>query len=225
MLKNKAKDMSRSVLPSTARKRSRDLKRHAHKATRTRVRAALHDWDEDSTDELLDPQRYDSYRGVKVVVSERRDADKVRPLMHWAEAKADDFGATAGERYRALRALLPPGIIGWHAMTHVEYLEPFRRDPGVWWRLRDYDPKAARRNAIARKEKLAVALRDNADLFGALNTYLKRYHYDWVAQEWVKDTKAPRALDGIHDIEAWVDELKWGQIELIENWLNSKGAK
>lgn len=130
----KRRDMARSVLPSTSRKSSREYKRIVHHQVRTHIRGVLvkGDW-ENEPDLLLDPQRNKSYQGIKVVVRERRGADKVAPLMRWAEANADKLGSTPQERYAMLRSMLPPNIIGWHAMTHVEMIDEFAVSPR-WWR-------------------------------------------------------------------------------------------
>lgn len=145
----KRRDMSRSVLPSTSRKSSREYKRIVHHQVRTKIRTliAREDWDNDSDLYNLDPQRNKSYQGIKVVVRERRGADKVAPLMRWAEANADKLGSTPQERYAKLRSMLPPNVIGWHAMTHVEIIDEFAISPRWWWRYGEEVSDEERRHA------------------------------------------------------------------------------
>lgn len=125
----KRRDIARSVLPSTRRRSARYYKNHAHRAVRARVRDMLATENWDDGDLSLDAQRYGSYRGVKEAVYERRMADKLGPIMRWAEAVADDLGDTPGERSKALRAMLPTGTAGWHAWTHIESLDAYDADP------------------------------------------------------------------------------------------------
>jgi len=127
----KIRDMSRSVLPSTHRRGARADIRAAHRRGRASERDVLRhvekavcccEVDEscprcDATLEILDPQR--GWNGIKTIVYERRNGDKVAPLIRWAEVIAN--GMEMDQARRWLRSLLPDGIIGWHAMTHLEF--------------------------------------------------------------------------------------------------------
>ncbi len=152
----KKRNMSRSVLPSTSRKRSRLDKRRVHHEVRAKVRDLIENEDWDNTDLLVNPQRHKPYNGIKTVVRERRDADKLGPIMRWAEAIAPEIGDTPAERWVALRSMLPPGVIGWHAMTHIENIEEYEREP-AWWRRYVRPTEPAKIELI--REAISVAKR------------------------------------------------------------------
>lgn len=183
-LKDKNRDMARSVLPSTRRKSARLDKQTVHGRVRSRVRDALkvtddHEpyfWDEPA-DLHVNPQRDRRYGGIREVVRDRRAADKVSPLMRWAEAKADDFGDTPQERCSALRAILPPNLIGWHAMSHVSALGEY--DTDLRWNRRNRRTPAerramTRRSAQSDHDRLVNALNERLADHGELNRRLKR---------------------------------------------------
>lgn len=120
----KARDMSRSVLPSTARHLSRKRRAQIHRTERARFRQelarlrALDDPDDHEGDLCWQARdRMDD------MVRTRREHDKVGPLLRWAQhAAAHDpriAGASPDEQLRHLRALLPEGVVGWHAAEHL----------------------------------------------------------------------------------------------------------
>lgn len=199
----KRRNMARSVLPSTKRRFAKLDKRHHHHVTRSRVRQALRDYD--TADIHLDAQRYDNYRGVKETVFERRYGDKLAPFMRWAEANADKLGDTPAERYTKLRSLMPEGVIGWHAMTHIEHLEPFAIEDRLVFTPtppRDY----------------AAELRQRPAEFGDLNRLLSRTAEVTAEGERIE----PRYLRGLDDISEFVAATRKSRAALavLEDFLS-----
>jgi hypothetical protein len=135
----KARDMARSVLPSTARGWSHAERARIHRSERARSRAQLR-----ALRQLEDPDDYEgdltwaSKHEIAYMVSERRAADKIGPLTAWATRTVDKNPelATAPLEVRLdyFRRLLPPGVIGEHAISHLRY--PL--DPA--WRRHRYRP-------------------------------------------------------------------------------------
>lgn len=204
----KRRNMARSVLPSTKRRYAKFAKRHHHHVTRSRVRAALRDYD--TADIHLDAQRYDNYRGIKEAVFERRDADKLGPFMRWAEASADALGDTPAERIRKLRSMLPEGIIGWHAMTHIAHLPEFATEDRYVWRRR-FTP-APRRDF---ESELAARPAE----FGDLNRMLSRTATFTPEFERIE----PRYLRNLADIPEFVKDTCKSRAarEALEEFLDS----
>jgi hypothetical protein len=148
MRKDKARDIARGVLPSTARKGARDNKRNFHAGQRHAQRQANHAierhlstvsdhgtivHDPDLFDEFEDPMIFDGYTAattkpvgydghMKYVVSRRRDADKLGPLIHWAEAteRQKMVGWDDADKIAYFKAILPDSLQGRHALGHVK---------------------------------------------------------------------------------------------------------
>ena len=158
--KSKERDMVRSILPSTARKGARDDKRNVNKAHRSSVRQALrqhrdvlaeerffdHDeFDLDSYDERFDfDAPYDKicnadheYKSrIKYIMWDRRQADKVAPIIRWAEKKVADVRPE--DRLSGLRARMPDNLAVRHAISHIEFSDAFPdENPFLYgWRSR-----------------------------------------------------------------------------------------
>lgn len=132
----KVRDMSRSVLPSTARRSARanlTAVRRRHRravSARTQLIAGLpcHCAELDDLDLLrdcprcdADPQQGATYPLVDHLdaVGVRRGHDKLGPLLRWGAHEVRGLGPDEAERH--LRAVLPDGLIGHHAMNHLEF--------------------------------------------------------------------------------------------------------
>lgn len=201
-------DMARSVLPASARARkaARAARRQVHHRTRADQRTSLatstHDDDYDER-----PVATDRRGEVRENVRRRREADKLGPLIRWANANAHRLGPDPASRRTALRAILPDGIIGDHAMTHIEREPAFRVGPPPSWLAtrRESDDDRRRRLAAA----LRCALVERADRFGELNALLKAR---WVPVADHPEVR-PRLLLGLHDVDAFVDDItrQWMQ--------------
>jgi hypothetical protein len=144
MRKDKARDIARGVLPSTARKSARDNKRNFHAVQRHAQRQANHaiarhltDVDDDGNlytdvdlyDDFEAPEVFDGYNAattktvgwssnMKGIVRERRNADKLGPLLAWARAtEAKKMkGWSNVDKVNYFKAILPDTVSGRHAL-------------------------------------------------------------------------------------------------------------
>lgn len=113
----KSREMARSILPSTSR--SSDAWRSLiHRAARREARGSLRAltnsaqvWD----DGLEFGER--SWREISGFVAMRRGGDKLNHFIRWAAASTRELAPH--ERLGSLRATLPDGLIGEHAMDHL----------------------------------------------------------------------------------------------------------
>ncbi|ONH23422.1 hypothetical protein [Pseudofrankia asymbiotica] len=173
----KIKDMAESVLPSTARRSARELRRRAHRRQRARQRDLLiairdgydHDYDEvgmgaDFADADADADFAERRRrgDIDAMVWRRRFADKTGSLVRWAVSQVerdDDLReASADEQRDHFARLLPDNLIGRHAVQHIESALEHRARSGEW---RD------RRAALADRRR-----RERAQLADDLRTVL-----------------------------------------------------
>lgn len=148
MRKDKARDIARGVLPSTARKGARDNKRNFHATHRHSQRQVNHailrhctDVDDDGNlytdpdlfDDFEDLDTFDGYHaattkpsigwdGMNEIVSNRRGADKLGPLISWATAteKNKMVGWDVADKIAYFKAVLPDSLQGRHALGHVK---------------------------------------------------------------------------------------------------------
>lgn len=123
--KNKALDMSRSLLPSTRGKGAREDKNDLKRAVRHSIRNELHK-------ATIDPEYYDDCstdfeaypdHDISEVVWERRQGDKTHPFERWAEAITKKVDQDSRLTY--VKSLVPEGVIGDHALSHLEWKEHF----------------------------------------------------------------------------------------------------
>lgn len=118
----KTLQMMRSILPSKARKGTREDKRHAKKASRAKIRQALNNYDAERID-------YRSYPDVEIsnIVWERRAADKLSHFERWAVEITKHLPKE--ERLPYLKRMLPDNLIGRHAYSHLERIDEL----GYYW--------------------------------------------------------------------------------------------
>jgi hypothetical protein len=137
----KVRDIARSVLPSTARKAARRTRAQIHGRARAHERRLLHDLvrhhdpdDYEGTLGLAERHRGD----ISDLVGDRRTADKVGPLLRWAERTVERdptlSAATPEDREVYFRRVLPQGLVGDHAVSHLRWViddrfHAGRRDP------------------------------------------------------------------------------------------------
>lgn len=163
MKKDKPRDIARGVLPSTARKGARDNKRGYHRKHRATQREANHNilractvatddgrvaTDVDLYDDFEDREIFDGYAAntkddslswddMNYIVSRRRDADKLGPLLSWARAieKRDMVGWHREDKRAYFKAVLPDTLQGRHALGHIESALDLDSNPyeyGFW---------------------------------------------------------------------------------------------
>ncbi len=117
---DKAYEMARSLLPSTGRKAARKARAAISRSTRHAVRGRMTglERDPDFADDCPDLDA-DSTRKMRRVVWGRRARDKVNPFQRWARAVTADL--PRDERLSHVRGVLPEGLIGEHALSHLSW--------------------------------------------------------------------------------------------------------
>jgi hypothetical protein len=122
---HKIKDISRSVLPSTARKSARDNRKIIHKRLRARELAAVTAYRQDTDPGSVTPDVRGTYGpDITQMVRQRRSRDKVGPLIRWARATiaANPLlrSASKADQVAYFARMMPDTTIGRHAVQHIE---------------------------------------------------------------------------------------------------------
>jgi hypothetical protein len=210
----KNKDMVESVLPSTARKRARCDRRTVHKKHRARQRTRIHAATDGSEfDECSRPPDLLRRRDLNELVWDRRAADKVGSLVHWAlvtvERSPELRGAPLQEQVQHFAALLPANLIGRHAVQHIE--------SGLRWEMWRAasavraTPSGPARQYVAVRAKVAHILETgrHADLNARIRALVNRQQYARYGGERSGNPyghlpRSPyRMLLGLHDLDAF----------------------
>jgi hypothetical protein len=217
---DKSYDMARSLLPSTGRKAAREARasvsrshRHVRRGRMARLMRAPEAADDDA--DLRD----DSHREMRYVVDRRRDKDKVNPFRRWARAVTADL--PRDQRLEHVRGLLPRGVIGEHALSHLSWDAHFIPSGELEYRQSlQRAHRARRRDEFLDPGLQAQLLRHLLRLPGgqrAFNDHLKRacathctrqrghdgrWHMVWHGRG------TPRLLLGLHDVRPFLDSLR-----------------
>jgi len=200
----KRREMARSVLPSKSRKSSREDLRAVARSHRRSGRQALREMrgvndfapeaDEGlfaEVEDLLETRLSDvsaqRRSDIKWVVRDRREADKLRPLMRWAPKAVAHL--EPADRLPTLRSWLPDGIIGWHAMTHLMWVDGLYDEDAehhyrYYFGRRRYDDEQRLAEQVAKVEAIL-----DKGMHAELNRRLKR------------NLLGDRLLMGRHDVE------------------------
>jgi hypothetical protein len=212
----KIKDMSRSVLPATQRAVARDARRAIHKRQRGREQAAVTAYRRAADPGSATPDVRGTYGpDISAMVAYRRGADKVGPLIRWAQARiaADPAlrAASRAEQVAYFARLMPPTLIGRHAVMHIEQ--------ALEWRDRRARSAAGRPAApgpdAAQLERQLRRILD-AGLHATLNAGLRTLAGHPETRP--RGTGIPhRPLLGSHDVEAFTATMgRWSTVrELI----------
>lgn len=195
---DKAKDMARSILPSTWRHAHTHralLHRSARRAVNTQLATFMRDadaWDDaESPDDFLAPE-------VSVLVRGRRGGDKLNHFMRWAAHRAEALPRE--QRLDHARSFLPPGLIGEHALSHLERHRDFTLEERPTWR---------RHLHLLDRGEVADLLRRivvTVDGHRTLNEALTRGARFDLAQR--RHGAGPRRLLGLHDVLPFLDALE-----------------
>src|SRR4051812_28149057 len=121
----KIKDMTRSVLPSKARKGARDDKRNMHRQYRHSNKQLLNNINgvpvehleeiyEASEDDFTDASN-ELKNTLPYIISDRRNADKLKPFHRWAAANTKDLNNEV-EKYYQIKSLIGSSVIKDHAL-------------------------------------------------------------------------------------------------------------
>ncbi len=179
-------DMTRSILPSKARKRARKQKAIVKRSTRRSVRQDVDHYDEDSK---IDLKRDPSMRWI---VFSRQSADKLNHFMRWCEALTR--GMPKQRKLEYVRALLPNTIVGDHAYLHWEQHCNRRRSPFT----KDSMARLQQSRLDRTRRALRIAVEKDPSLIGEINAVIKARKVEGEAR---------RLLYGMHDIDAFVREI------------------
>jgi hypothetical protein len=203
--KEKVRDMSRSLLPSTKRKGARDARDQLHREARRTARLELARLQHEP-EAFEDLPRPDGGRSPEIghMVRRRRSADKVTPFIRWATATTRELPRES--RLSHIQGLLPKGVIGEHALSHLKDAESFR-DPWedtwrrAWLRRR---PQSEWMDRGAQAELLRAVLAAPGG-HRAFNRWLQTRHtgFDNLTYQ---PTRA-RTLHGAHDVLPFLDEV------------------
>jgi hypothetical protein len=202
---NKRREMARSILPSTGRKGAAIRLAAIRRAHRRSVRQKLTIYSgrspvayvaEDS--DLGDDANWPTHR-IREVVVERRDHDKVAPLIRWAVATTKT--TRLEDRLSGLAVALPPGLIGQHAISHLEFLDELapdypHRHHYYWYRRGLTGSPRWSQEELSRRVRTAVERGGHAELNHRL-----------------KYVESPRLFHGLHDLEEFV------------KWLDTRGSR
>lgn len=172
----KLREMARSILPSSRRKSSRDslalAKRRNRRTMRMALRAALN---EGELEDNVDPYDYPDHE-IRGLVRDRQNGDKLNHFIKWAKAHTADMGDDASGRFAKMRSILPDGLIGWHACTHLRFINEFDHEGRFDWLRRPR--KRVAQPAHQREVQIRVlkAALDSAFLTQELNRTLREGH-------------------------------------------------
>ena len=233
----KARDMARSVLPSTARKSARHAGASIHGRERARLRSELHALRvAGDADDFEGDLTWTARRDIEEMVDDRRGADKVGPLLAWAERLVERDpalgAATPEDREVYFRKILPPGLIGNHAISHLRWVLDDRRR--AWSSSRRDQASAPNPDAALVAEIIA------AGRHGDLNRRIRstvspvvvrrvRVPAERVIDEahpapgvlvparWIEERRRRpvRFLAGAHDVDAFVKDASWDVLQAV----------
>ena len=128
---DKARQMARSILPSTWKGAAR-RRAGLHRAERRGANVVMHllardpDCWEDETQSL-----HTCAPLISQMVDRRRGADKLNHFEHWAVERTRDLPLE--QRLDSLRSVMPPGVIGEHALGHLKWRVEFSVEPRRSW--------------------------------------------------------------------------------------------
>lgn len=201
----KRREIARSVLPSTHRKSARDDLATLRRRNRRTVRQDLHviarpgrasavvdDFDGDSADLRSYPDAE-----IRLAVRDRRDGDKLGPLLRWARATTRHLPLE--DRLDAVRRVFNDNLIGRHALSHLEHDRHFRVDhehERHWWLYRDQARRSSNDELASDLRTIAASALEHGS-HAALNRWMKAHP---------TDKGAIRLLGGMHDLDAFVTD-------------------
>jgi hypothetical protein len=197
---HKHRDIARSILPSTSRRAAHDLaatRRHHRRAVRADLRALRR---VDHDDIAIDLTRT-ADREINQIRRYRRGADKLNHFERWAVRVTRDMPVE--DRMSWLRSVLPGGLIGDHAMSHLRWIDELQAHEDHSRLPRWVDRRAENdERQRARRARLRADLRRALEEPGghrAINLALRSVESE-------DDDDGPRLL-GVHGVDALVDVL------------------
>jgi hypothetical protein len=200
---DKDRDMARSILPSRNREPARAAKAHIKRAARRRCRQAcgalaqLGAYGGEDWDARLDLRAYPDAE-IRIIVRLRRAGDKLNHFERWAIARTRNL--PIDDRLGAMTAVLPGGLIGDHALSHLRQLREINpAAPQFWWnpQLRAAERERAQAD-LCRRIGRAVRILVEHGGHNELNAAIKRTSVGQVPRP------PRRLLAGVHDIDDFV---------------------
>lgn len=202
---DKHRDMARSILPSRSRAAASELAR-VKRASRRRVaqqlRALAHlgsdEWDDFA--ERFDVRAYPN-RDIRAIVHWRRAADKLNHFERWAIETTKHLPVE--DRLGALAAVLPRGLIGDHALSHLEWrpeLNPDRPNYGAEWAASQERRRVFDGEHWARLRVLVLDMLEARDGHKELNAAMKGAA--------VGTPPRYRVLAGYHDVDTFLADVR-----------------
>jgi hypothetical protein len=208
----KARDMARSLLPSTGRKAARKVRACIHRAARrgARLEALRFEHDPEAFQEAPGPARTSDFK-IGYMVQRRRQADKLNPFLRWAAAVTRELPRES--RMSHVQGLLPKGVIGEHAVSHMGSDPAFEtpseraRREALWGRR----PQAEWMDRGAQAELLRTVLQAPGG-HRAFNHWLRARAQPLLFSQHderrrFQGTTPIRMLLGAHDVLPFLDEL------------------
>jgi hypothetical protein len=193
---HKHRDIARSILPSRSPRPARQALAAATRHNRRAVRADLRTLrTEHFDDTALDVTRT-ADREINLLRRYRRQADKLNHFERWAVRATRDLPIE--DRLGWLRSVLPAGLIGDHAISHLQHLPEIQPHAEIRYHWRFHDPDLWKAHQRARRRRLAADLRLALERPGghrAINLSLRS----------VEDET--HRLHDVHGIDALVDVL------------------
>jgi len=200
---DKHRDMARSILPSKHRRQAAKakgvVKRRARHEIRQQLRvlqvhdlSTIDDWDASFNCRAWPDAKISS------LVARRRQADKLNHFERWAIAITATLPIE--ERLGHMAAILPKGLIGDHAISHLVRLpefDPRRRFWGMQWRQRCAaiaQRRARQRVHLERAVALMLEYGYHRELNAAIKTSVGPYH-------------TARIVRDSHDVASFVAEV------------------
>jgi hypothetical protein len=195
----KARDMTRSLLPSRHRASARSARATIHRSARrqSRVEMAQLARDLEAFEDLAGLD--DDVTGeIRHMVCGRRQGDKVAPFIRWARAITRPLPQHS--RLSHLRGFLPQGVIGDHALFHLSDEKDFA-----------HPDETARREALWRKwaEDSTPWWLDRGEQAELLRALLRSHGGHRAFNRWLQTpfTLHYRPLLGEHDVLPFLADL------------------
>lgn len=223
---DKIRDMAHSVLPSKRRKAAKEDLKNVKRKNRRKVRGSLgnvtrhtylNDDPADVFDDVEDDFEFFPSGEINYLVRERRNADKINPLMRWAEQATKKIKDPV-QRYMWVKDKMPKGLIGRHAMTHVDDVDGIEApgyNPFYYTRYSNYYRAPAEHDVRAELIKLLAIPGAHKRLNAAIKQYRpwsfkedRTYNRETHKWELIPCSHSPRVLMGVHDVDDFLVELK-----------------
>jgi hypothetical protein len=198
---HKRRDIARSILPSKSPQSARHDLAAAKRRNRRAVRADLRTLRVEAYDDTAVDVTRTADREINQIRRRRRYRDKLNHFEHWAVRVTREMPIE--DRLGWLRSVLPSGLIGDHAMSHLRRIPELRaHEEWHFWTERSEVEAQREARQQARRRRLAADLRHALERPGghrAVNLALRSIEDD--------DDPPGLRLHGVHDIGALVEVL------------------